>query len=158
MVVIVVAVQVGVHHYKRMLSSTRMGIWQRKRLPANSLPLHKMSLQSWRIVCRCTKKSLQSWRIVCRCTKKVYSCGEQFAAALKRVYSRGEQFAAAQNEFIVAANSLPLHKKSLQSRRIVCRCTKKSLQSWRIVCRSTKMRLQSWRIARRQTKTRKGCR
>ena len=35
--------------------------------------------------------------------------GEGLSAAQTCVYSRGEVLAAAQNEFIVAANSLPLH-------------------------------------------------
>ena len=40
-VVIVVAVQSGVHHHKHMLSSIRMGIWWRKRLPEEAPPTDK---------------------------------------------------------------------------------------------------------------------
>ena len=39
MEVIVIAGQAGVHHHKRMLSSTRVGIWWRKRLAEEALPM-----------------------------------------------------------------------------------------------------------------------
>ena len=41
MEVIVIAGQTGLHHHKRMLSSTRMGIWWCKRLPEEALPMDK---------------------------------------------------------------------------------------------------------------------